>query len=265
VCASSLRPSHMVTPTKNLRIRSKQQHVASPDPYTGGHPPANRMVKLPPFCATNLRSWFTSAEGAFQLRNIADEESRTPGFTTACMLSLRQQSASLQTWWRPIRSWQTRTRSFAVEVWLRIRRRIFSGWSSSSASRPSLHGSRRSSLQRCYASVPGARRTSPSSPAYSSTSCPGSPTSCFRRRTWWTSRRWPPERTCLSPTTASTLTCWWRWPPALSRSKERSPQWRRCTLHGASRGQRNSGGRQRGGSGRGKKKHGDGGGGGLGL
>jgi hypothetical protein len=40
------------------------------------HPPANRAVKLSPLWTTNLRSWFTSAEGAFRLRNIADEESR---------------------------------------------------------------------------------------------------------------------------------------------------------------------------------------------
>ncbi len=36
---------------------------------------ANREVKLPPFWATNPRSWFTSAKGEFRLRNIADEES----------------------------------------------------------------------------------------------------------------------------------------------------------------------------------------------
>ncbi len=39
-------------------------------------PPANRAVKLPPFWTTNPRSWFTSTEGAFRLRNIAHEESR---------------------------------------------------------------------------------------------------------------------------------------------------------------------------------------------
>jgi hypothetical protein len=40
-------------------------------------PPANnRAVKLPPFWTANPRAWFTSAEGAFRLRKIADEESR---------------------------------------------------------------------------------------------------------------------------------------------------------------------------------------------
>ncbi len=39
-------------------------------------PPANRAVKLPLFWTTNPRFWFTSAEGAFRLRNITDEESR---------------------------------------------------------------------------------------------------------------------------------------------------------------------------------------------
>ncbi len=36
----------------------------------------NKAVKLPPFWTTNPRAWFTSAEGAFRLRNIADKESR---------------------------------------------------------------------------------------------------------------------------------------------------------------------------------------------
>ena len=40
-------------------------------------PPAgNRAVKLPWFWTANPQAWFTSAEGAFRLRNIADEESR---------------------------------------------------------------------------------------------------------------------------------------------------------------------------------------------
>jgi hypothetical protein len=40
-------------------------------------PPAgNRAVKLPRFWTANPQAWFTSAEGAFRLRNIAEEESR---------------------------------------------------------------------------------------------------------------------------------------------------------------------------------------------
>ncbi len=40
-------------------------------------PPANnRAAKLPPFWTGNPRTWFASAEGAFQLRNISDERSR---------------------------------------------------------------------------------------------------------------------------------------------------------------------------------------------
>jgi hypothetical protein len=39
-------------------------------------PAANRAVKLTPSWTANPRAWFTSAEGAFRLRNIADEESR---------------------------------------------------------------------------------------------------------------------------------------------------------------------------------------------
>jgi hypothetical protein len=36
----------------------------------------NRAVKPPPFWTANPRAWFTSAERAFRLHNIADEESR---------------------------------------------------------------------------------------------------------------------------------------------------------------------------------------------
>jgi hypothetical protein len=39
-------------------------------------PLANRAVKLPPFWTANQRACFTSTEGAFRLRNIADKESR---------------------------------------------------------------------------------------------------------------------------------------------------------------------------------------------
>jgi hypothetical protein len=36
----------------------------------------NRAVKQPSFKTASPRVWFTSAEGAFRLRNIANEESR---------------------------------------------------------------------------------------------------------------------------------------------------------------------------------------------
>jgi hypothetical protein len=38
--------------------------------------PANGVVNLPLFWTTNPQSWFTSAEGAFRLCNIADEKSK---------------------------------------------------------------------------------------------------------------------------------------------------------------------------------------------
>ncbi len=50
------------------------KHLKIPLPEDA--PPANRAVNGPPFWTTNPRSWFTSADGAFRLRNIADEESR---------------------------------------------------------------------------------------------------------------------------------------------------------------------------------------------
>ncbi len=54
-------------------------------------PAANRAVKLPPFWTTNPRAWLTSAEGAFRLRNIADEES---GFFN-CLHALPETTVSL--------------------------------------------------------------------------------------------------------------------------------------------------------------------------
>jgi hypothetical protein len=53
--------------------------------------PASRAVKLPPFWTTNPRSWFTSVEGTFRLRNIADEESRFYN----CLHHLQETTVSL--------------------------------------------------------------------------------------------------------------------------------------------------------------------------
>jgi hypothetical protein len=52
---------------------------------------ANRAVKLPPFWTANPRAWFTRAEGAFRLRNIADEESRFFN----CLHALPERTVSL--------------------------------------------------------------------------------------------------------------------------------------------------------------------------
>jgi hypothetical protein len=49
-----------------------------PEQHEDAPPANNRAVKLPPFWTANLRAWFTSAEGAFRLRNIADEEQPAP-------------------------------------------------------------------------------------------------------------------------------------------------------------------------------------------
>jgi hypothetical protein len=50
--------------------------MENPEQHEDAPPAANRAVKLPPFWTANPRAWFTSADGAFRLRNIADEESR---------------------------------------------------------------------------------------------------------------------------------------------------------------------------------------------
>jgi hypothetical protein len=56
----------MVTLTEKLSMNYKEdapQH------------PANKEVKLSPFWSANPAAWFTTAEGAFKLRGIADERS----------------------------------------------------------------------------------------------------------------------------------------------------------------------------------------------
>jgi hypothetical protein len=50
--------------------------MENPEQHEDAPPAANRAVKLPPFWTANPRAWFTSAEGASRLRNIANEESR---------------------------------------------------------------------------------------------------------------------------------------------------------------------------------------------
>ncbi len=81
-------------------------------------PPANnRAVKLPPFWTANPRAWFASAEGAFQLRNIADERSRflnclhTLPEATVCLIADLVEATRLR---------RTPTRSCATACWLRI-------------------------------------------------------------------------------------------------------------------------------------------------
>jgi hypothetical protein len=50
--------------------------MEQPNQHEDAPPANNRAVKLPPFWTAYPRAWFTSAEGAFRLRNIADKESR---------------------------------------------------------------------------------------------------------------------------------------------------------------------------------------------
>ncbi len=61
------------------------------DQHEDAPPANNRAVKLPPFWTANPRAWFTSAEGAFRLRNIADEESRF----FSCLHALPEATVSL--------------------------------------------------------------------------------------------------------------------------------------------------------------------------
>jgi hypothetical protein len=81
-------------------------------------PPANnRAFKLPPLWTANPRAWFASAEGAFQLRNIADERSRFFNClhalpeATVCLIADLVEATRFR---------RTPTRSCAAAYWLRI-------------------------------------------------------------------------------------------------------------------------------------------------
>jgi hypothetical protein len=79
-------------------------------------PPANnRAVKLPPFWTANPRAWFTSAEGAFRLLNIADEESQFFN----CLHALPEATVSL-IWCKRTRFRRTPTQSSVATCWLPI-------------------------------------------------------------------------------------------------------------------------------------------------
>ena len=126
-------------------------------------PPANnRAVKLPPFWTANLRAWFTSAEGAFRLRNIADEESRFFN----CLHALPEATVSLiadlvEADPLPANPYtELRCRLLAAHQLTDIQ-----GWSIYTISHLWRRRNRRSCWRRCRASVPGARRTAPSSTA----------------------------------------------------------------------------------------------------
>ncbi len=81
-------------------------------------PPANnRAVKLPPFWTANPWAWFASGEGAFQLRNIADERSRFFN----CLHALPEATVCLiADLVEGTRFWRILTRSCVAACWLRI-------------------------------------------------------------------------------------------------------------------------------------------------
>jgi hypothetical protein len=164
-----------------------QQHEDAP-------PANNRAVKLPPFWTANPRAWFASAERAVQLRNIADERSRFFNClhalpeATVCLIADLVEADPL-----PANPYtELRRRLLAAHKLTDIRR------VEQLHSLPPLGSQKPSELLagRCYGSAPGASRTTPSSTACFSTSCPGSSASCYRRRIWRTSRRWVPGPGC---------------------------------------------------------------------
>jgi hypothetical protein len=188
-------------------------------------PANNRAVKLPLFWTANLQAWFTSAEGAFRLRNIAVEESRFFN----CLQALPETTVSRI-------AILVEADPLPQNPYTELRRSLLAAHQLTDIQRveqlhnlPPLAAQKPSSelLAEMLPCVPGARRTTPSSTACSSTSFPGSSASFSRRRTWRTSRRWAPEPTSSPPTTASRPMTWWRWwPPFLPQSKrERRPHW----------------------------------------
>jgi hypothetical protein len=82
------------------------------------------------------------------LCGCATSPTRSPGFTTTCMPSQRRQSASLPIWWRPT--------PLPANLSKELRRSLLAAHQLMDIHSPAAR-SRRSSLPRCFSSVPGAR------------------------------------------------------------------------------------------------------------
>jgi hypothetical protein len=150
-------------------------------------PPANnRAVKLLLFWTANPRAWFTSAEGAFRLRNIADEESQffnclhaLPEATVSLIADLVEAdplSANPYTEpWRCLLAAHQLTDIQRVEQLFNL---------------PPLEAQKPSELlAEMLRLCPRGQENTPSSTACSSTSFPGSSASYSRTRRWRISRR----------------------------------------------------------------------------
>jgi hypothetical protein len=141
---------------------------------------ANRAVKQPPFWIINPRSRFTSEEGAFWLRIIANKESKFYN----CLHALPEATVSL---FADLVEADPLPANPHTELRSRLAAHQLTNiqWVEQlSASRPSLLRSCCSYWRRCCAYASGARRKTPSSTACSSTSCPGSFASPSPRQTW---------------------------------------------------------------------------------
>jgi hypothetical protein len=190
-------------------------------------PPAvNRAVKLPPFWTANPRAWFTSAEGAFRLRNIADEESRFFN----CLHALPETTVSLI-------ADLVEADPLPANPYTELRRRLLAAHQLSDIQRvEQLHnlpplGAQKPSelLAEMMRLCPRGQENNAFFNCLFLNKLPRELRILFRRRIWQTSKRWAPGPTSSQPTTASRPTMWWRrWPPLLLRiKKERRPQWLR--------------------------------------
>jgi hypothetical protein len=205
-----------------------QQHEDAP-------PANNRAVKLPPFWTANPRAWFASAEGAFQLRNIADERSRFFN----CLHALTDAKVCLI-------ADLVEADPLPENPYMELRRRLLAAHQLTDIQRvEQLHnlpplGSQKPSelLAEMLRLCPRGQENNAFFNCLFLNRWPGSSASCCRRRTWRTSRRWAPGPTSSPPTTASRPTMWWQqWLPFLFRIKKgRRPQWPRSAQVAAGSG-----------------------------
>jgi hypothetical protein len=187
--------------------------------------PANRGVKLPLFWTTNPRSWFTSAEGAFRLRNIADEESRFYN----CLHALPETKVSLI-------ANLVKGDPLPANPYTELRRRLLAAYQLTDIQRveqlfslPPLAAQK--PLELLAEMLRLCHRGKENNAFFNClflNKLSGSSASFSRRRTWRTSRHWEPGRIFSPLSTASRrMMCWQRWPPFLFwNQRGRTPRWR---------------------------------------
>jgi hypothetical protein len=172
--------------------------MENPEQHEDAPPAANRAVKLPPFWTAYPGAWFTSAEGAFRLRNIADEESRFFN----CLHALPETTVSLI-------ADLVEADTLPANPYTELRRCLLAAHQLTDIQRveqlfnlPPLGAQKLSELlAEMLRLCPRGQENNAFFNCMFLNSCQGSSASFFRRRRWRTSRRWAPGLTISPPTT----------------------------------------------------------------